>query len=245
MPPEAKPNEAMTGVIGLFIYEVKSECLAPDLSDQKVAVFIYTVTKAVGKPWSTLPEQQVLTGKGRTLSHWEVLADEPPEFATYHSGDKTIHIRAKKLPLHEDALRGKNGKGKAASKGAESRFRSKSRGQERLQAPDPGTTPPQKRSFPTVRLFESRKEELQDEQELEPERRPPWRKDPITQEAMEVHVALAASLAEAKTKKSHLEQPQKRRQELDHPHPKLERLLELLSLHRVQYGTLSLTRRSW
>ena len=94
----------MAGVVGRSFYEVKSECLAPDLSDQKVAMFLYTVTKAAGRAWSTLPTKQVLLGKGRKLSHCEVLADEPPEFATYYSGDKTIHIRAKKLPPQEDAL---------------------------------------------------------------------------------------------------------------------------------------------
>ena len=93
-------------------------------------------------------------------------------------------------------LKARAAKAKLHQKGAEYRFRSKSRGQERLQAPDPGTTPPQKRSFPSVRLFESRKEGKQDDQDGEPESRPPWRKDLITHEAMEVQVALAASLAE-------------------------------------------------
>ena len=128
--------------------------MAPDLSDQKVAMFLYTVTKATGRAWCTLPKKQVLLGKGRKLSHWEVLADEPPEFAAYYSGNKAIHIRAKKLPPQEDAIKGKGGKGKDSSKGAGSRFRSKSRGQERLQAPDPGTVLVSKRAFPSVRLSE-------------------------------------------------------------------------------------------
>ena len=74
-----------------------------------------------------------------------------------------------------------------------------SQGQERLQAPEPGTTPSPKRAFPSVRFFESSREGKQEDQDLQPERRPSWRKDPITQEE-EVQVALAASLAEAENK---------------------------------------------
>ena len=96
-----KPTEAMVGVIGKYLYEVKSECLQVDLSDQDVAAFILKVTKSGGGPWRTVPKKQVTAGKGRTLLHWVVAADEAPEFGVYHSGDKAMHIRAVKLPQAE------------------------------------------------------------------------------------------------------------------------------------------------
>ena len=112
------------------------------------------------------------------MSHWEVLAAEPPEFAAYYSGNKAIHIRAKKLPPQEGALKGKGkgGKGNDSSKGAEARFRSKSRGQERLQAPDTGTVLVSKRALPSVRLSEEQADIKLEEEDFVFEKRPPWRK---------------------------------------------------------------------
>ena len=53
LPPEVKPSEAMSAVVGNFLYEVKSECLSVDLSDQAVAAFIYKGTQSSGVHWRT------------------------------------------------------------------------------------------------------------------------------------------------------------------------------------------------
>ena len=85
----------MTGVIGLYLYTVTSECLTLDLSDQAVAKFIYNVAKSTGAPWRTLPKRQVTSSKGRTLLHWEAEAAEAPAFGVYHSGNLSVHIKPK------------------------------------------------------------------------------------------------------------------------------------------------------
>ena len=74
-----------------------------------------------------------------------------------------------------------------------------------MQAPDPGTVLVSKRAFPSVRLSEEQADiELEEEEDEDFvfEKRPPWRKDRITQEASEVQETSAATLAEAKAKSS-------------------------------------------
>ena len=107
-----------------------------------------------------------------------------------------MHIRAKRHPQAEAATKGSKGsKSRASSKGAGARTRSQSRGQERLPAPEPGTAPPLKRGFPTVRLFGT--EGKEDDNDLEPETRPSWRKASPSKVNIQELESLAAALAAA------------------------------------------------
>ena len=78
----------MIGVAGNFLYGVKSNCLQPDLLDHDVATFLLKLTESAGSPWRTVPQIQVTTGKGRSLLHWLVAADEAPASAVYWPGTK-------------------------------------------------------------------------------------------------------------------------------------------------------------